>query len=64
VGSTASSSGSSHWKAALTIDVVPPTPEASLQWGTIRNLLMAWVPTLPASIALSGALFFLFRHAF
>jgi PiT family inorganic phosphate transporter len=32
--------------------------------GTIWNLLMAWVLTLPASIALSGALFFLFRHAF
>jgi PiT family inorganic phosphate transporter len=35
---------------------------SGLQWGTIRNLVMAWVLTLPASIALSGALFFLFRH--
>ena len=35
---------------------------AGLQWGTVRNLLMAWVLTLPASIALSGSLFWLFRQ--
>ena len=35
-----------------------------LQWSTIRNMLMAWVLTLPASIALSGALFWIFRHTF
>ncbi len=35
---------------------------AGLQWGTVRNLLMAWVLTLPASIALSGSLFWLLRQ--
>lgn len=37
---------------------------SGLQWATIRNLLLAWVMTLPAAIVLSGALFFLFRHLF
>jgi PiT family inorganic phosphate transporter len=35
---------------------------AGLQWSTIRNILMAWVLTLPASIVLSGGLFWLFRR--
>ena len=34
---------------------------AGLQWGTVRNLLLAWVLTLPVSIALSGFLFWTFR---
>jgi PiT family inorganic phosphate transporter len=34
---------------------------SGLQWGTVRNLLMAWVLTLPVSIALSGALYWLLR---
>jgi PiT family inorganic phosphate transporter len=34
---------------------------SGLQWGTVRNLLMAWVLTLPASILLSGFLFWVFR---
>ena len=37
---------------------------SGLQWETIRNMIMAWVLTLPASIMLSGALFFLFRQVF
>jgi PiT family inorganic phosphate transporter len=37
---------------------------SGLQGSTLRNLAMAWVTTLPASIILSGALFFLFRHLF
>ena len=37
---------------------------SGLQWETIRNMIMAWVLTLPASIILSGALFFLFRNVF
>ena len=32
-----------------------------LQWSTVRNLAMAWVLTLPASIMLSATLFWLFR---
>jgi inorganic phosphate transporter, PiT family len=35
---------------------------SGLQWLTVRNLLMAWVLTLPASIALSGSLYWLLRQ--
>jgi inorganic phosphate transporter, PiT family len=35
---------------------------SGLQWGTVRNLAMAWVLTLPASILLAGSLFWLFRR--
>jgi PiT family inorganic phosphate transporter len=34
---------------------------SGLQWSTVRNLLMAWVLTLPAAMLLSGFLFWLFR---
>jgi PiT family inorganic phosphate transporter len=34
---------------------------SGLQWSTVRNLLMAWVLTLPASILLAGGLFWLLR---
>lgn len=34
---------------------------SGLQWGTVRNLLMAWVLTLPASMVLAGFLFWAFR---
>jgi inorganic phosphate transporter, PiT family len=37
---------------------------SGLQWATVRNLLMAWVLTLPASIVLAGTLFWAFRHIF
>jgi PiT family inorganic phosphate transporter len=37
---------------------------SGLQWSTVRNLGMAWVLTLPASIALAGALFWLLRQLF
>jgi len=37
---------------------------SGLQWETVRNLIMAWVLTLPASIVLSGVLFWIFRQAF
>jgi inorganic phosphate transporter, PiT family len=32
---------------------------SGLQWKTVRNILMAWVLTLPMSIAISGSLFWL-----
>ena len=35
---------------------------SGLQWSTVRNLLLAWVLTLPASIILSAALFWAFRR--
>jgi inorganic phosphate transporter, PiT family len=34
---------------------------SGLQWATVRNLLMAWVLTLPVSIALAGSLYWLLR---
>jgi inorganic phosphate transporter, PiT family len=37
---------------------------SGLQWSTVRNLLMAWVLTLPASIILAGVLFVLLKHVF
>ena len=35
--------------------------KSGLQWGTVRNLALAWVLTLPVSICLSGTLYWLFR---
>jgi inorganic phosphate transporter, PiT family len=37
---------------------------SGLQWSTILNMLMAWVPTLPAAIMLSASLFWIFRQVF
>ena len=37
---------------------------SGLQWDTVRNLVMAWVLTLPASIALAAGLYWLFRFVF
>jgi len=37
---------------------------SGLQMRTLRNLLMAWVLTLPAAIALAGALYWVFRQVF
>ncbi len=37
---------------------------SGLQMSTMRNLLMAWVLTLPVSILLSGSLFWAFSHLF
>ncbi|WP_233843625.1 inorganic phosphate transporter [Dyella sp. 2HG41-7] len=37
---------------------------SGLQWATVRNLLMAWVLTLPASILLAGILFVVLKHLF
>jgi PiT family inorganic phosphate transporter len=35
---------------------------AGLQWNTVKNMLMAWVLTLPAAILMSGTLYFLLRE--
>jgi inorganic phosphate transporter, PiT family len=35
--------------------------KSGLQWGTMRNLLMAWILTLPVAMMLSGFLFWAFR---
>jgi PiT family inorganic phosphate transporter len=37
---------------------------SGLQWSTVRNLLMAWVLTLPAAITLSASLYVLFLNIF
>jgi PiT family inorganic phosphate transporter len=37
---------------------------SGLQWSTIRNMLMAWVLTLPVAIMLSATLYYLFSHIF
>jgi inorganic phosphate transporter, PiT family len=35
---------------------------SGLQWGTVRNLAMAWVLTLPASILLAASLYWVFTR--
>ncbi|HMK89751.1 MAG TPA: inorganic phosphate transporter [Methylocystis sp.] len=35
---------------------------SGLQWATVRNLIMAWVLTLPCAILLSGSLYFALNH--
>lgn len=37
---------------------------SGIQMSTVRNLMLAWVLTLPSAIALSAFLFFVFRHLF
>jgi PiT family inorganic phosphate transporter len=37
---------------------------SGLQWATLRNLVTAWVLTLPAAIVLAGVLYWLFRQIF
>jgi PiT family inorganic phosphate transporter len=37
---------------------------SGLQMNTIRNLLMAWILTLPAAILLSESLYYLFFRLF
>jgi len=37
---------------------------SGLQWATVRNLMMAWILTLPVAMMLSGFLFYFFRQIF
>ena len=37
---------------------------SGLQWSTVRNIALAWVLTLPAAMALSGTLYFIFSRLF
>jgi PiT family inorganic phosphate transporter len=37
---------------------------AGLQWTTIKNLVLAWVLTLPAAMAIAGSLFVILRQVF
>ncbi len=35
---------------------------SGLQWSTVRSIIMAWVLTLPAAMALAGGLYFILRQ--
>ncbi len=37
---------------------------SGLQWGTIKNMALAWVMTLPAAMLISGSLYVIFRQIF
>ena len=37
---------------------------SGMQWGTLRNIALGWILTLPAAIMLSGTLFAIFRNIF
>ena len=37
---------------------------SGMQWGTVRNLALAWILTLPVAMLLSGTLFVIFRQIF
>jgi PiT family inorganic phosphate transporter len=37
---------------------------SGLQWSTVRNLLLAWVLTLPIAILLSATLYYVFATFF
>ena len=37
---------------------------SGVQMETIRNIVMAWVLTLPCAMLLSGCLYFIFSHVF
>jgi inorganic phosphate transporter, PiT family len=38
--------------------------KSGLQWGTVRNLAMAWILTLPVAMLLSGSLYWLLNKLF
>jgi len=35
---------------------------SGIQLGTLRNIALAWVLTLPAAMLISGTLYFIFRQ--
>jgi inorganic phosphate transporter, PiT family len=37
---------------------------SGLQWGTIKNMALAWVMTLPAAMVIAGSLYVIFRQIF
>jgi PiT family inorganic phosphate transporter len=37
---------------------------SGMQWSTVRSIALAWVLTLPAAMAMAGALFLIFRQIF
>jgi inorganic phosphate transporter, PiT family len=46
---------------------IPSTMSANgsgLQLATVRNIALAWVPTLPAAMVISGSLYWVFSNLF
>jgi inorganic phosphate transporter, PiT family len=37
---------------------------SGLQWGTVKNMALAWVLTLPAAMLIAGSLYVIFRQVF
>jgi inorganic phosphate transporter, PiT family len=37
---------------------------SGLQWSTVRNIVFAWILTLPAAMMISGTLYWLFSRLF
>ena len=37
---------------------------SGLQWGTIKNMALAWVLTLPAAMVIAGSLYVILRQVF
>ena len=37
---------------------------SGLQWGTLKNMALAWVLTLPAAMVIAGSLYVIFRQVF
>ena len=37
---------------------------SGLQWGTLKNMALAWILTLPAAMAIAGSLFVILRQVF
>ncbi len=37
---------------------------SGLQWGTIKNMALAWIMTLPAAMVIAGSLYVIFRQIF
>ena len=37
---------------------------SGLQWGTIKNMALAWILTLPAAVAIAGSLYVILRQIF
>jgi len=37
---------------------------SGLRWSTVRNIVLAWVLTLPAAMMISGTLYWVFSRLF
>jgi PiT family inorganic phosphate transporter len=37
---------------------------STIRWGIVRNIVITWIVTIPASGAVAGLLYFVFRSIF